>query len=134
MRFLFNDKTDAALERFYQTYEKTLDTADYVSSKTNAFVYRFIDRAFKKTLRNVSKETRIKMKRFRTEAKINGLTLDEYLDMLDAEERKRAIEAAEAAEPEEEPDARETDDETAQDGAEEPEENPGEEDDQEQTG
>ena len=134
MRFVWNDKTDAVLTRNYQTYEKTLDTADFVSPKTNAFVYRFIDKHFKKALRNVSKEDRIKMKRFRTEAKLNGLTLDEYLDILDAEERQRAIEAAVAAEPEEEPDAGETNEETAQDGAEEPEENPGEEDEPEQTG
>ena len=134
MRYIFNNKTDATLTRFYQTYEKTLDTADYVSTKTNAFVYRFIDRAFKKALRTVSKETRIKMKRFRAEAKINGITLDEYLDILDAEEQKQAAEAAADAEAEEETDAGETGEETAQNGAEEPEENPGEEDEQEQTG
>ena len=134
MRFLFNDKTDAVLIRNYQTYNITLDTEDYVSPKTNAFIRKFIDRNLKRSLRNVSKETRIKFKRFRAEAKINGLTLDEYLDILDAEERQRAIEAAVAAEPEKELNAGETNEETAQDDAEEPEENPREEDEPEQTG
>ena len=134
MKFIFNEKTDATLIRFYQTYEKTLDTQDFVSPKTNAFVYRFIDKHFKKALRIVDKETRIQMKKFKALAKLNGITLDEFFELLKEEEQQKAIESAVDAEPEEEPEAGEKDEETGEDGAEEPEDTPDEEDEQEQTG
>lgn len=138
-RFIFNDKTDAVLIRFYRTYEKTLDTGDFVSPKTNTFVYKFIDKEFKRALRRVSRETRLKLKRYRAEAERNGFTLDEFLEILEAEERQRAAEEAAAAEQEEEnpvdtaAEAEEPDDGQAQETAEEGE-TPSEAEEQEQTG
>lgn len=98
MRFVYNDKTDAVLERFYHTYEKTLDTEEFVSPKTNAFVRRFIDKSFRKALRGISKETRKKLKRFKTEAKQNGLTLDEYFDLIEEIAEQEANEDQKVAE------------------------------------
>lgn len=138
-RFIFNDKADAMLRRFYQTYDLTLDSADSVPPKTCNFVVKFIDKNFKKNLRDVAKETRIKIKRFRAEAKRNGLTLDEFFDILDEEEQRSAAEEAASAEQEEEnpvdteAETGESDGETTQETEEEGEK-PSEAEDQEQTG
>ena len=86
MSFIFNDKIDESLIRYYETYKNTLDTEDYVSPRTNAFVHRFIDKYFKKSLKRIPKEARKTLKRYKRLARQNGLSLEEFMELVNSEE------------------------------------------------
>lgn len=58
MNFNKNDLIDATLIRFYQTFEKTLDTRDFVPDKYNNKIYRYIYKNLKKAFRRINYEDR----------------------------------------------------------------------------
>lgn len=58
MNFHKNDLIDRVLIRFYQTFELTLDTADYVPEKYNKKILRYIYRNMRRAFRKIDREDR----------------------------------------------------------------------------
>lgn len=57
-----NDLIDECLERFYETFELTLDTADYVPEKYNNKILAYIFKCMKKQFGKIERECRIYQK------------------------------------------------------------------------
>jgi len=67
MEFIKNELINSVLENYFETFSKTLDTADYVPAKYGKKIHKFIfknmkqkfrqiNRAYKKQLRQAGKE------------------------------------------------------------------------------
>lgn len=85
-KYIFNDQVDEFLTRFYETYSLTRDTEDFVSPGTHKFVYKFLDRMFKKTAVSVYKDVKKRIKQYKKLAKKIGLTIYQYLELIHEEE------------------------------------------------
>lgn len=53
-----NDLIDECLERFYKTFELTLDTADYVPEKYNDKILAYIFKCMKKQFKKIDRTCR----------------------------------------------------------------------------
>jgi len=58
MEFIKNDLLDEVLIRNFQTFEITLDTADYVPAKYGKKIHKFIFKNMKKQMRKINSEYR----------------------------------------------------------------------------
>ena len=56
MEFIKNDLINSVLEKYFETFSKTLDTADYVPEKYGKKIHAFIFKNMKKKFREISKE------------------------------------------------------------------------------
>lgn len=54
MEFIKNELINNVLGEYYATFEKTLDTSDYVPKKYNDKVYRFIYKNLKKKFKEIN--------------------------------------------------------------------------------
>lgn len=73
MDYFFNDQLDVTLARYFQTYNVTVDTMDYVPTKhvtkIHAFVFKNLKRDFKLIRKDVKKHKRELRKAERRELK-----------------------------------------------------------------
>ena len=62
MEFIKNELINAVLERYFETFSKTLDTADYVPAKygkkIHAYIFKNMKRKFKEVDRAYRKQKR----------------------------------------------------------------------------
>ena len=58
MEFIKNDLLDEVLKRNFQTFEITLDTADYVPAKYGKKIHKVIFKNMKKQMRRINPEYR----------------------------------------------------------------------------
>lgn len=59
-----NKLINQTLVKYYETFEHTLDTADYVPQKYNDKICRYIFKNLKKTFKKIDKEDKIYQKEF----------------------------------------------------------------------
>lgn len=59
-----NKLINKCLETYYDTYSRTLDTADYVPEKFNAKIFRYIFKNERQSFRKINKENRRKQREF----------------------------------------------------------------------
>jgi len=55
MEFIKNDLINAVLEKYFETFAKTLDTADYVPAKYGKRIHAFIFKNMKRKFREVNR-------------------------------------------------------------------------------
>lgn len=73
INFNKNDLIDAVLNRFYDTFRCTLDTADFVPQKYNDKILAYIFKNMKKAFRMIDKTDRVYQKaRKKLEAMLNA--------------------------------------------------------------
>lgn len=70
MNFYKNDLIDETLDRFYQTFSHTLDTADYVPDKFNKKIDKYIFKNLKKSFKCINKEDRIYQNQIKKQIKL----------------------------------------------------------------
>ena len=58
-----NKLINKALEQYYETFSRTLDTADFVPQKFNDKISKYIYKNMKKALKKIDKEDRIFQKK-----------------------------------------------------------------------
>lgn len=58
-----NKLINKALEQYYETFSRTLDTADFVPQKFNDKINKYIYKNMKKALKKIDKEDRIFQKK-----------------------------------------------------------------------
>ena len=63
LNFNKNKLINETLDKYYETFSHTLDTADYVPDKFNAKVHKYIYKNMKKTFKKIDKEDRIYQKK-----------------------------------------------------------------------
>lgn len=56
MEFIKNDLIDSVLERYYETFSKTLDTENYVPDRYHNKILKFIFKNMKQKFKTVNKE------------------------------------------------------------------------------
>ena len=59
-----NKLINTALTKYYETFSRTLDTADFVPEKYNDKILRYIFKNMKKAFKRIDKEDRIFQKQF----------------------------------------------------------------------
>ena len=67
-----NKLINQTLVKYYETFEHTLDTADYVPQKYNDKICYYIFKNLKKTFRKIDKEDRIYQREFNKKLKIKA--------------------------------------------------------------
>ena len=60
-----NDLIDECLERYYMTFEKTLDTCDYVPVEYNKKILAYIFKCMRKQFKKINREDRLYQKALR---------------------------------------------------------------------
>ena len=75
MNFNKNKLIDKTLKQFYKSYYVTLDTADFVTVKTNQKIYKYIDKNLKNAFRLIDKEDKKHQKRYKKVEKQNDKIL-----------------------------------------------------------
>ena len=83
MDFYKNDLIDETLDRFYSTFQHTLDTCDYVPAPYAKKIDAYIFKAMKSAFKYINREDRAYKRRLRQEA--NAILKAER------EERKKAL-------------------------------------------
>jgi len=58
MEFIKNELINAVLEKYFDTFSKTLDTADYVPVKYGKKIHKFIFKNMKRKFREVNRAYR----------------------------------------------------------------------------
>jgi len=58
MEFIKNDLINAVLENYFQTFSRTLDTADYVPEKYGKKIHAFIFKNMKSKFKEIKREYR----------------------------------------------------------------------------
>ena len=59
MNYNKNKLINITLDKYYETFSHTLDTADYVPEKYNAKILKYIFKNMKKSFKKIDKEDRI---------------------------------------------------------------------------
>jgi len=62
MEFIKNELINAVLEKYFETFSKTLDTADYVPAKYGKKIHAYIFKNMKRKFKEVDREYRKSMK------------------------------------------------------------------------
>lgn len=75
MNFNKNKLIDKTLKQFYKSYYLTVDTADFVTVKTNQKIYKYIDKNLKNAFRLIDKEDKKHQKRYKKVEKQNDKIL-----------------------------------------------------------
>lgn len=75
MNFNKNKLIDKTLKQFYKSYYLTVDTADFVTAKTNQKIYKYIDKNLKNAFRLIDKEDKKHQKRYKKVEKQNDKIL-----------------------------------------------------------
>jgi len=65
-----NKLINETLDKFYETFSHTLDTADYVPEKFNTKICKYIFKNMKRAFRKIDKEDKKYQKAFRTKVKL----------------------------------------------------------------
>ena len=65
MNFNKNKLIDKTLKQFYKSYYVTVDTADFVTAKTNQKIYKYIDKNLKNAFRLMDREDKKHQKRYK---------------------------------------------------------------------
>ena len=63
MEFIKNELINAVLEKYFDTFAKTLDTADYVPAKYGKKIHKYIFKNMKKKFAEIDKQYRNQMKK-----------------------------------------------------------------------
>jgi hypothetical protein len=58
MEFIKNELINAVLEKYFETFAKTLDTCDYVPEKYGNKIHKFIFKNMKQKFREIGREYR----------------------------------------------------------------------------
>ena len=69
MDFYKNDLINQVLNEFYNTFSQTLDTADYVPTKYNDKIRRYIFRNMKKSMKQIERENYKHIRQVKSELK-----------------------------------------------------------------
>ncbi len=69
MDFYKNDLINQVLNEFYKTFSQTLDTADYVPTKYNDKIRRYIFRNMKKSMKQIERENYKHIRQVKSELK-----------------------------------------------------------------
>ena len=64
-----NDLINETLDRYYETFSHTLDTADFVPEKYNDKINKYIFKNMKKTFKKIDKEDKIYQKSVKKQEK-----------------------------------------------------------------
>ena len=75
MNFNKNKLIDKTLKQFYKSYYLTVDTADFVTVKTNQKIYKYIDKNLKNAFHLIDKEDKKHQKRYKKVEKQNDKIL-----------------------------------------------------------
>ena len=67
-----NKLINTALTKYYETFSRTLDTADFVPDKYNDKILRYIFKNMKKAFKRIDKEDRIYQRQFNKRLKTNA--------------------------------------------------------------
>ena len=70
INFNKNKLINRTLDKYYETFSHTLDTADYVPEKFNIKISRYIYKNMKKAFRQIDKEDRLYQKSLRRKLKL----------------------------------------------------------------
>ena len=65
-----NKLINKTLDKFYETFSHTLDTADFVPEKYNKYICKYIFKNMKKAFRKIDKEDRKYQKQLKEKLKI----------------------------------------------------------------
>lgn len=68
-----NKLINKTLDKFYETFSHTLDTADFVPEKFNIKIGKYIFRNMRKVFRLIDKEDRIYQRELRKKLKIKSI-------------------------------------------------------------
>lgn len=58
MEFIKNEFINAVLEKYFETFEKTLDTADYVPAKYSEKIHKYIFKNMWRKFREIDRQYR----------------------------------------------------------------------------
>lgn len=64
-----NKLINTTLDKYYETFEHTLDTVDYVPEKYNEKICKYIFKNLKRTFKKIDKEDKIYQKEFNKKVK-----------------------------------------------------------------
>lgn len=67
-----NKLINTALTKYYETFSRTLDTADFVPEKYNDKILRYIFKNMKKAFKRIDKEDRIYQRQFNKRLKTDA--------------------------------------------------------------
>ena len=90
MNFNKNKLIDKTLKQFYKSYYLTVDTADFVTAKTNQKIYRYIDKNLKNAFQLIDKEDKKYQKRYKRIEKQKSKIL-KYQNMQEILNLKRSL-------------------------------------------
>lgn len=71
INFNKNKLINKTLDKYYETFSRTLDTADFVPQKFNDKISKYIYKNMRKALRQIDKEDRIFQKQLKIKEKIS---------------------------------------------------------------
>lgn len=70
INFNKNKLINKTLDKYYETFSHTLDTADYVPEKFNSKIHKYIYKNMKKAFRQIDKEDRLYQKDLKRKLKL----------------------------------------------------------------
>lgn len=69
LNFNKNELINETLDKYFETFSHTLDTADFVPEKFNKKIHKYIFKNMKKSFRKIDKEDRVFQRKLRLEEK-----------------------------------------------------------------
>lgn len=70
INFHKNKLLNDTLDKYYDTFSHTLDTADYVPEKFNKKIYKYIFKDMKKSFKKINKDDKLFQKVFKEQVKV----------------------------------------------------------------